>query len=547
MDNTSENRDKALIDIYKRLSHRIVGFGIVIIIGLILCFFVIPTTEPKNESASNQNVSTIQGADIQVSIDYNQISKIIADELATQIGNLDYITASELNEKLTDIIPASDINVSNMTIDQVEEAVDQVSIGLPAIVTGSISDFVSESGKQATENAKAAFALAESTSDINLANLYYLNAINSDLGNIEILSSYKDFLIENQLDDLIGSFMEILYNIGQIADYSILPEIFSINDELIKYQNEIFSTPQNEEGFALSDINRACDKFDSLLISDSSFSDLTSAYLDILDMQENCIETIDTDTENRLIIVDQFYSFASAHNTAEKIYAELSELTGEVYINQYPVFISSLQSCYDVFNVDISIYNDTAKKIIEKKRDSVDGFLESAEEMYHQEFKNVINQVVDESIKESRSLKSNADKIEVLTNANYSCSVLLAAALNTSDYDSISVAIQKLNNEIHDINRNRLVAYQTWAYETMIDVENMIDSFSKKTIVNAKILSIQQSGFLSIDRSLLSYQLQAVYDETLSLIHDEILKDESSKDFYYSKLAETPIKQLEDF
>ena len=533
MDNTSENRDKALIDIIRRLSHLIIGFGAVIVIGIIICLFTIPKNEPKNESALKQSVSNANGADNQVSIDYNQISKIIADELATQIGNLDYITANELNEKLIDIIPASAIGVSSMTTDQVEEVINQVSAGLTATVTDSISDYVSETDKQAIENAKAAFALARSSSDIDLANLYYLNAINSDPSNIEILSSYKDFLIENRLDDLIGSFMEILYNIGQIADYSILPEIFSINDELIRYQNEMFSIPQYEEGFVLSDINRACDKFDSLLISDSSFSDLTSAYLDILDMQDNCIETIDTDTENRLIIVDQFYSFSSAYNTAENIYAELSELAGEVYINQYPVFISSLQSCYDVFNVDISIYNDTAKKIIEKKRDSLDSFLESAEEMYHQEFKNVINQAF--------------SCINKGLHANYSCSVLLAAALNTSDYDSISVAIQKLNNEIHDINRNRLVAYQTWAYETMMDVENMIDSFSKKTIVNAKILSIQQSGFLSVDRSLLSYQLQAVYDETLSLIHDEILKDESSKDFYYSKLAETPIKQLEDF
>ena len=547
MNNTSDNKDKALTDnICRQLSHLIIGFGVVTVLLISICIFSISGDGNKSVSSLDQGASSIQQANTQVSIDYNQLSKKIADEITAQIGISDNIFASKFNERMTDISSSPNIDVPNITTNQADEIINQLSMKIPDVITSSISDYVSETSKQTADNAKAAFALAKSTSDINLANLYYLNAINSDPCNIEILSSYKDFIIDNQLDDLIGSFIGILYNIGQIADYSILPEIFSISNELAKYQNEISSISQYTE-FVLSDISKACDNFESMFISGSSFSALTAVYLDILDMQDNCIETLDANTENRLIMVDQLYSFTSAYNTAENIYSDLSGLTGEDYINQYPTLISSLQSCYDLFDVDISIYNDTTREIIGEKRDTLNGFFESAEEMYHQEFRNVINQIVDDSIIKSRSLKSNADKIETLTNANYTCSVLLSASLNTSDYDSISSAIQKLNQEILDINRNRLVAYQTWAYETMMGAENMIENFSKKTIANDKILSIQQTGLLSIDRNLLSYQLQAVYDETLSMIHDKVLKDESSEKFYYSKLAETPIKQLEDF
>lgn len=605
MDNINENNDedkidyKALINTWSRLYHLIIIFGIILIIGIVASLISISNGKKTTDTVYDQILSSVQEtiSNNQISVDYNQISQIISDEIASQISiianlsenkssvlfqepllesnaealnipqeqileisnqiaekiiseinNLDYISDSDFTAQIDRVIQEIDKTEPSITKGDISQiATTVIKAEIPSIVANSIADYVTASDNQVTDNANAAYELAESTPDVTLANLYYLNAINSAPDNIKILSSYKDFLINNQFDDLIAPFMEILYNICQIADYSLLPEIYSINDELVEYYNETLFSPAYEEGPVLSDINDACDEFDALLIADSSFSELTSSYLEILDLQDNCIDPIDTDTENRLILVDQFYSFASAYNTAGNVYRELSGLTGETYINQYPVLISSLQSCYDVFDVDASIYSVAAQEIISAKCESIASFLVDAEEKYHQEFREIINSVVGVAISESRTMKTNKDKIEVLTNASYSCSVLLSSALNTSDFDAISSGVQKLNDEIQEINKKRLVDYQIWAYEAMEKAENAVNDFERKDTTEFKISSIQKSEFVSVDRNLLSYQLQSVYDEILSLIADKVLDDEEAEKAYYSMLSETQIKQLEDF
>lgn len=416
------------------------------------------------------------------------------------------------------------------------------------------------------ESAKKSYeeAVKIKSQNLELAQIYILNAINHDPSNITYLTEYYS-MIKNNSDasyDEIENVSSLLSSCVYQVDYENIATMNGWIDELSKRQEEILATNTNkDEAAEVAEIKARYDKLIGTQLKVTTTAKASDVDVSsLLRAQEEMAGFIGDVSEDHRFeeyyknIVDRYEKVSKTINyielakQCENLLAQTSDAIGKSKDDLATEYLSLIETVFyqmsgtnDIQN--ILPQNNWLSVYAEQKEKYIKSINKSISQNAFDKIKQIVAQGTSVVVTGKYQAAINTVQEKYLDASSY-----LTKIIDEEVYSAAQLEMNKLSNKIAELQEQQQQEYQKWAAGVVLALEQYIDNDSGRLRENDAMSYFTQypTNVTNIDQRCLvpevSSVLQQLTDKLFEKVKEKDLQREFNRKFMFAKK-----RSLEEF